>query len=84
MTEIRSKEELNNLLYNIKWLRMQHGLSEKQMAEILGIGVGSLRKIENGALPPRLSVSIVFKVQNYFCIQPKDLFIAKFGYTKRS
>lgn len=79
MIEIRSKEELNNLLYNIKWLRVQHGLSEKQMAEILGIGVGSLQKIEKGELPPRLSVNIVFEVQNYFDIKPKDLFYAKLG-----
>ena len=83
MMKTRAKEELNNLLYNIKWLRMQHRLSEKQMAEILGIGVGSLQKIEKGTLPPRLSVNIVFEVQNYFGIQPKDLFFAKFGYTKQ-
>ncbi len=72
------KEEVNNLLYNIKWLRLQHGLTEKQMAEILGIGVGSLRKIEKEELPPRLSANIVFEVQNYFGIKAKDLFCAKF------
>ncbi len=72
------EEEVNNLLYNIKWLRLRHGLTEEQMAEILGIGVGSLRKIEKGELPPRLSVNIVFEVQNYFALKPKDLFCAKF------
>ena len=44
------------------------------MAEILGIGIKSLEKLENGILPPRLSVKIIFNIYYSFGILPKDQF----------
>lgn len=52
--------------YNISYLRRKHSISKKKMCEILGIGVSSLNKIEQGILPPRLNVEVLFRIQSYF------------------
>jgi len=59
---------------NIAYLRKSNKLSKKKMAEILGIGIKSLEKLENGILPPRLSVKIIFNIYYSFGILPKDQF----------
>lgn len=60
--------------HNVMWLRKCNGLSKKEMAKIMGIGVESLNKIENGELPPKMSVEAVFNIQQHFRISPKSLF----------
>lgn len=47
---------IQNFLYNIAWLRKQHHLTKKKMAALLGIGIFSLIKIENGRLPKKLTI----------------------------
>ena len=71
LSEINQKQ-LDNFLYNISWLRKHNGLSKKKMAEILEISVSTLNKIENGELPPRLGVGVVFNLHRHFGIIPKD------------
>lgn len=66
--------EVNHFLRNIAWLRAQNGLSQKAMAKLLHIGVPTLKKIEAGELPPGLSSSIFFYVEDAFGIPPKDQF----------
>ncbi len=51
--------EYMNLLKNISYLRKKHRLTKKEMARRLGIGVGSLAKLEKGIVPPRLSALII-------------------------
>ena len=48
-------EELDNLLYNIAWLRRTEGLSKREMAKRLGVGRKTLDLMERGEVPPRLS-----------------------------
>ena len=67
------EREEQNFLHNIAWLRKHHGLSKKRMAEVLGVGVGSLNKIENGEMPSRLGVRVFLRIYAYFGIRPKDL-----------
>lgn len=67
-----SKKEWENFVYNVTWLRKHYGISKKKMAALLGIGVGSINKIENGELPPKLSIDIIFNIQSCFGIHPKD------------
>ena len=55
---------------NIAWLRKKHGLSKKEMAKILGIGLHSLNNIEMGEMPPRLGYSILLTVYQQFGILP--------------
>ena len=58
---------------NISGLRKQYGYSKKEMAQLLGIGIRSLNKIECGVLPPRLTVDVLFAVYEHFHIWPSVL-----------
>lgn len=57
---------------NVMYLRKSHNITKKEMAKILGIGINSLNKLEQGILPPRLSVKILFRAKNYFGISLSD------------
>ena len=70
--------EIDIFLKNISYLRKHNKLSKRKMAEILGIGVKSLNKIENGELPPRIGVNVFFKIEKNFGISPKNLFSGLF------
>lgn len=72
--------EWKNLVNNIIFLRKKYSISKKVMAEILGVCVETLNKIERGELPPRLSLKIVFNIEKYFSIKPKDILENKFIY----
>jgi len=50
-------------------LRERSGLSKKEMAEIMGIGIKSLEKIENGVLPPRTGVDVLIRLSQKFDIR---------------
>ena len=67
--------DLEILCGNIKTLRAKNNLSEHEMATKLKIGVKTLRNIENGDFPPRLSCEILFRIQHHFGILPQHLFI---------
>lgn len=58
------------LSHNVAYLRKQHGLSKKEMAALLGIGIYSLNKIERGELPQRLCVDILFHIHKHFGVRP--------------
>ena len=64
---------MNYFSYNVMYLRKMNNISQKEMACILGIGVGSLNKIENGILPKRLSVDVLFRIHERFGIYPSDV-----------
>jgi len=70
----QTREELDVFCRNVKTLRERHGLSKKEMAKILGVGVESLTKIEQGIIPRRASVSIVIKLAQHCNIEPHKLF----------
>lgn len=62
------------LLHNIVWLRKHYGISKTRMAKMLGVGLWSINKIEQGEIPPRLDVSIIFAISRQFSIPPAELF----------
>ena len=64
--------EFEIFLANVAWLRKHHNLSKKKMAQIMGIGIKSLTKIENGVFPERLRINVYFNIQRYFKISVKD------------
>ena len=69
-------------LHNIVWLRKHYGLSKKEMAKRLGIGLWSLNKIEKGELPPRLHCDIIFAIFQNFGVPFADLFDQHLGQEK--
>ena len=70
----QNNKELIAFCQNVKKLRERNGLSKKEMAKILGIGISSLTKIEKGIIPPRTRADVVFKVLFHFKIKSHELF----------
>ena len=68
---------LNNFANNISYLRKHYGISKKRMSELLGISTATLNKIENGILPKRLSVEILYNIECNFRISPGEIFDKK-------
>ena len=66
-------KELRIFMENLVWLRKQNGLTKKEMAEILGISVFSLSKMENGKFPPRTPAEIVVRIHSRFGILPSEM-----------
>lgn len=58
---------------NLFLLRVKHRLNQKEMALILGIGLLSLRKLEKGIIPPRLTVEMLYRIHDHFGITPSNL-----------
>lgn len=66
--------ESANLLRNLNHLRRQHHLTQKQMAQTLGISITTWRKMEQGIMPPRLSSLVVYRAADAFGIPTSTLF----------
>lgn len=69
------KKDMQFFCENVKSIRRSNHLTQKEMAEILGIGVHSLSRLEKGELPRRMSVKVLFNIHKHFGILPKDLFL---------
>ena len=69
------KREIHLFCANVKALRQREKLSKKEMAKRLGIGVGSLTKIESGTLPPRLTCNVLIKLHTCFGVSPEKMFL---------
>lgn len=65
--------------HNIRWLRKKHDLSKRKMAELLGIGLWSLNRLERGQIPPRMTIEILFAVQKHFGISPSAQLESRLG-----
>ncbi len=74
-----SPEEAITLAYNVKQIRTQHRLSKTAMAKMLSISTDSLRKIENGQIPPRLVVLVPFHIASIFDVTTAELYSAPLG-----
>ncbi len=70
---MNNDHEIKILCENIKKLRAKENLSRKEMASRLGIGVFSLKKLENGILPPRLTWRFLLSIHESFGIFPSDI-----------
>lgn len=68
-------EELQIFCQKIYTLRVQNQLSQKEMAQKLGIGLSVLQKIEQGIPPLQMHCGMLLKIQKEFGIKPKDLFM---------
>ena len=59
---------------NVREIRLKNNLSKKEMAKILGIGVGSLNLIEKGIIPERLSAEVIVNICINFKVSASSLF----------
>ena len=86
MKESRHQQSINEsetLLKNLAFLRQKHNLSQAKMAKVLGIGITTWRKIEQGIMPPRLSSLVVYRAADAFGIPAVRLFSERPKPTKK-
>ncbi len=74
---MKATGEMEIFLKNVTWLRRHYGISKKRMAGLLGIGIASLNKIEEGKMPERLGVETVFRIYDKFGVLPENQFSEK-------
>ena len=67
-------QKIQNFLYNIKYLRAYYSLSKKKMAEIMGVSITTINKIESGVMPKRLNAENLIKLADFFLISIDMLF----------
>lgn len=70
MSEEERRCLVNNFMHNVVYLRKKHGLTENEMARLLGIGTRSMHKLENGIVPPRMNMDALLAIWNCFGITP--------------
>lgn len=68
--DLEIDKELLVLMKNIKYLRLKNGLTKKEMAKIIGVGIKTLNQIENEELPKRFTVRILYGISENFGISP--------------
>lgn len=71
---MRTDHYLELFCRNIFRIRMERGLTQEQMAGLMGISVNALRKIERGIIPPSLWVESLFLLQKALDIKPSFWF----------
>lgn len=59
---------------NLRKLRTKNGMTKQEMAACLGIGIESLRKLEQGILPPRLRCDLFDRLYEQFGITADKAF----------
>lgn len=70
-----NRQEAINFCKNVTLLRKQHGLTQVQMAAILDVGVGTVRSLERGILPPRLTIAVLLRVYDHFHVLPSRMLL---------
>ena len=65
-----NKQQLKIFTENVKLLRQKASLNQSQMAELLNISIYSLRKLESGIIPERLSVEVAVRLMSVFKTNP--------------
>lgn len=73
-TILSGDDQFRNLIHNVITLRQRHGLSLRQMAEILHITPYMLRKLEKGEISSRLYVDFLFYLRAHFGVSFYELF----------
>ena len=68
-----AEEMLNNFMHNVAFLRKTLGLTRCEMEKRLKITTASLEKLENGTMPPKMSMKVLSRIWDAFGIPPKAL-----------
>lgn len=56
---------------NIKTIRKQKGLTQKQLAELIGVSVGAIQQYEYGKIIPKMDTLLM--MSNKLHVSPKDI-----------
>lgn len=70
---METDKQLTIFCRNLRYLRQKHGLSKTRMANILGVGINTLNRLEQGTASPRLGSSVLYNAGVYFNLKTDDL-----------
>lgn len=73
------KDDVQIFCENVRWIKEKEGLSDRQLASILQIGLYSTRKLLKGELPGRMSVDVVFHIARHLGCRPSEVFVPMRG-----
>ena len=65
---MKKEEYIDIFTHNVKWLRIKHGLSVKQMSTILNTTMLTVEIMERGILPEEIKTDILFENCKHFNI----------------
>ena len=77
MTTDKYQEICQNIAHNLLTLRKRHGLSQRAMAQLLGISLYSIRVMEKGERLPNVYIDFLFKLVKAFHVNVDDFFESK-------
>ena len=69
----KNNEELENLCRNLKWLRIQKGVSVKELSKETGVFIRTLERLEEGELSQRFTVECFFRLCGYYQVGSNKL-----------
>ena len=69
--------ECKNFRRNVAYLRKKHSLTQAQMAKIMNVGIGTVRSLERGIVPPRLNAYVLYLLHDHFHISIDSLFLSR-------
>lgn len=67
-------KELTIFCQNLHLLRQTYGYTKRTMAQICGISLATLNKLEQGTVPRRLRCRILFRLHDFFGFPTQWLF----------
>jgi DNA-binding XRE family transcriptional regulator len=70
-----AEKQIQAFCQNVKCLRQENRLTKKEMAQIMGISIPRLTRIEAGNCPRTLSISAAIQLAQFFKLSVEDLFL---------
>ena len=67
-------KELAAFCENIKRIRLEKGLTQKEMSEILRLSACTYSKIEKGKISNRVGADVLIYINRAFGIMPSEMF----------
>lgn len=73
---MKYNSELRNLCSNIIYLKNKNKLTQKELSEISGLSLYSIRKIKKGICTDEITTETLYRLAKFFKIRMADLFNA--------
>ena len=71
--------ELDILCYNLKFLKIKHGLTQEELANIGNIDKKSIAKLLHHKIPEKTGFYFLANIAEYFGLEIHQLFLLDFG-----
>ncbi len=69
------EQKLQAFCKNVKAIRKNNNLTQRQSAEICGVSVSVIQKLEHGIIPSRASLKVMISVSRHFGCTVESLLV---------